>query len=107
MKREVTKSIKVKWLSSMFYGVSHASDFNINPYKDIATFLNSRVGNLGWGNDRNEAKERFSNKFFSLLDAYGINLPMQYIKAELNEENQLNIRAIEHWAEHSVFPAGW
>jgi len=107
MKRKVNKEVKKMWLSRMFYGASHSFDFNINPYEEISEFLNSKVSALKWGENSKKAKELFSKKYHFLLDLYGIKLPIQYIMAELNEDNQLNDLVVEHWAEHSEFPAQW
>jgi hypothetical protein len=107
MKRAINKEVKVMWLSRMFYGVSHAADLHINPYDDLSEFLDSRIGALSWGNDKQKVKEQFSRKYHLLLDLYGIKLSLKYIMTELNEEGQLNKLAVEHWAEHSEFPANW
>jgi hypothetical protein len=107
MKREVNKDVKVMWLSRMFYGVSHAFDFDINPHNDLSQFLDAKLNTLRWGENKQEAKERFSRKYHLLLDLYSIKLPLKYILAELNEENQLIKAIAERWAEHSEFPANW
>lgn len=107
MKKEITKELKVMWLSRMFYGVSHAFDLDINPYNEFSEFLESETRTLLWGTDKKDTKTRFSRKYHLLLDLYGIELPLKYIIEELDHENQLNKIAVEHWAEHSKFPPNW
>ena len=107
MKREVNKEVKVVWLSRMFYGVSRAYDLNINSYEDLSEFLNAEISSLKWGQDKKEAKKRFTKKYQMLLDLYGIRLSQESVLAELEKENQSTQKAVEHWAEHAEFPGTW
>jgi hypothetical protein len=104
-KEELTKENKMRWLSRMYYSVSDSVNHDVNPYEDIATFLDAKVGSLHWGNDKNSSKERFCTKFKQILDLYDIHLTQEQVMSALQKDDQLNKDVVNKWSDIATFPA--
>jgi hypothetical protein len=89
----------------MYFSVSDSSDFDVNPYNDLPTFLNAKVKKLTWGKDKKAGKEKFCRKFMQVLYLYDIVIPEQIILSSLNQEEKLNKEILQGWVENSTFPA--
>jgi hypothetical protein len=105
MKEEFTKENKMRWLSRMYFSVSDSVNHDVNPYEDIATFLDAKVGSLHWGNDKNSSKERFCKKFTQILDLYDIHISSEQILNGLQKDDKLNKDVVNQWSEVARFPA--
>jgi hypothetical protein len=105
MKEEFTKENKMRWLSRMYFSVSDSVNHDVNPYEDIATFLDAKVGSLQWGTDKNSSKERFCKKFHQILDLYDIHMTHQQILDSLKKDDALNKDLVNQWSELATFPA--
>jgi hypothetical protein len=104
MKEEFTKENKMRWISRMYFSVSDSVNHDVNPYEDIATFLEGKVGSLHWGNDKNSSKERFCKKFIQILDLYDIHISSEQILSGLKDD-KLNKDVVNQWSEVARFPA--
>jgi hypothetical protein len=105
MKEEFTKENKMRWLSRIYFSVSDSANHDVNPYEDITTFLNAKVGSLQWGNDKKASKERFCKKFNQMLDLYDIHLTVEQIMDGLNKDDMQNSDLVKQWSELATFPA--
>jgi hypothetical protein len=105
MKEEFTKENKMRWLSRMYFSVSDSVNHDVNPYEDIATFLDAKVGSLQWGADKNSSKERFCKKFNQILDLYDIHMTSEQILDGLKKDEMHNSDLVKQWAEVAKFPA--
>src|SRR3954468_9284753 len=103
-KEEFTKENKMRWLSRMYFSVSDSVNHDLNPYEDIAAFLDAKVGSLHWGNDKNTSKERFCKKFKQILDLYDITMTPEQIMDGLRKDDTLNADIVKHWSEIATFP---
>jgi hypothetical protein len=104
-KEEFTKENKMRWLSRMYFSVSDSVNHDVNPYEDIASFLDAKVGSLHWGNDKKASKERFCKKFKQILDLYDINMTPEQILHSLQKDDASNMDLVKQWSELATFPA--
>lgn len=107
MKTTLTKERKEKWISRIYFGVSHSIDFDINPFEDLESFLKGKVKNLTWGKDKKEAKQKFCSKFLLVLNMYDIQIPQDAVIKALENENRNNSEVISEWVSKTVFPLNW
>ena len=105
MNQEFNKENKFRWLSRMFFSVSDSSNFDVNPFEDLPTFLKAKVKKMDWGKDKKAAKERFCKKFMQIIDLYDIVIPEQAILSALNQEEKTNTEVINSWVDISTFPS--
>lgn len=107
MKKALDKERKMRWISRMYFGVSHSIDFDINPFEELDSFLKSKIKSLHWGQSKKEAKEKFCNKFLLVLSLYDINIPKEVILKCLENENMNNSETVSRWADEAKFPLNW
>lgn len=79
-----------RWISTMYFYVSASADHAINPFKNLVDFLDVKVGDLGWGTDRDKSKSRFSADLTKVMQMRGYHIPEQEVRNCLSDDQMSN-----------------
>lgn len=84
-----TEQQKVRFLKSVYFGVSDNPVDDVNPFQNIEEFSVALVGEMRWGVDsgvRERSKLRFAFNYNAVLKQFQIELPIEDIFSNLRDD---------------------
>lgn len=97
---------KIRWISKVYFGVLDSPTHDVNPFEELAPFLDATVKQLDWGKtpaEITESKKIFCKHFMHMLDLYDFHVPEEEIMSCLNNNNMQNRDVIAHFASVGKF----
>ena len=106
-RNEFTSDNRFRWISKIFFSVSDSPDADVNPFEDVPTFVEAKVGDLTWGKDaqaRQQAKDKFVKSVGIIFNLYDFVIPAEEISKGLQNEGQKMRELITHLCAVGQFP---
>jgi hypothetical protein len=103
-KIEFTPENKFRWISRMYFSVSDSPNHDVNPFQEMEPFLKATVGQMDWGKDKAQSKEKLSAMLNTVFQLYDFIIPQSEIIKSLGNEKQTNAEFITHLASIGQFP---
>ena len=103
-KIEFTPENKFRWLSRMYFSVSDSPKHDVNPFTEMAPFLNATISQMDWGKDPAAAKAKLADLLIIIFNLYDFVIPKEEIMNCLANDKMTNSDMIKHLAAVGKFP---